>query len=102
MVSRYFTAESSLLTNASTILFIIVVLAVILVIGWMTKWETKHVLLVLWQHNYSKINLNFAILLKIKVLVIVRNKNRGKLNKQGEMLVSSPKEECENRKKDYF
>lgn len=71
MVSRYFTAESSLFTNASTVLFITVVLIVILVTGWMTKWESKYTLLALWQYNYSKINLNLLILFKIKVLVVV-------------------------------
>lgn len=67
MVSRYFTAESSVFTNASTILFIIVVLIIILVIVLTTKWETKLALLTLCPHNYSKINLNLAILFKIKV-----------------------------------
>lgn len=56
----------------------------------MTKWESKHTLLALWQYNYSKINLNLLILFKIKVLVVVRNKNRGKLNKQGKCWIVLP------------
>lgn len=40
-----------------------------------------------WQHNYSKIYLNLAILFKIKVLVILRNKNKGKLNNQAKCWV---------------
>lgn len=40
-----------------------------------------------WPYNYSKINLNLTILFKIEVLVIFRNKNKGKLNNQGKCWV---------------